>query len=63
VSRLLLDTHSLLWFVSNDAALSAPARSLIESADEVFASVASAWETAIKVHLGKLTLDAPSVEA
>ena len=26
-------------------------------------SVASAWETAIKMHLGKLTVDAPSAEA
>jgi PIN domain nuclease of toxin-antitoxin system len=63
VSRLLLDTHSLLWFVANDAALSAVARDLIEAADEVFVSVASAWETAIKVQLGKLTLDAPTAEA
>jgi PIN domain nuclease of toxin-antitoxin system len=29
----------------------------------VFVSVASAWEAAIKAHLGKLTLDAASVEA
>jgi PIN domain nuclease of toxin-antitoxin system len=36
---------------------------LIEAADDVFVSVASAWETAIKVHLGKLTVDAPSAEA
>ena len=62
MSRLLLDTHALLWFVSNDAALSASARSLIETGDEVFVSVASAWEIAIKVNLGKLTLDAPSAE-
>jgi PIN domain nuclease of toxin-antitoxin system len=63
VSRLLLDTHALLWFVSNDSALSVSARSLIEDADEVFVSVASAWEAAIKANLGKLTLDAASVEA
>jgi PIN domain nuclease of toxin-antitoxin system len=63
VTRLLLDTHALLWFVANDAALSASARSLIESADEVLVSVASAWEIAIKVHLGKLFLDAPSAES
>jgi PIN domain nuclease of toxin-antitoxin system len=63
VSRRLLDTHALLWFVSNDSALSTSARALIEGADEVFVSVASAWEAAIKAHLGKLTLDAASVEA
>jgi PIN domain nuclease of toxin-antitoxin system len=62
VNRLLLDTHTLLWFVANDSALSGTARTLIETADDVFVSVASAWETAIKVHLGKLTVDAPSAE-
>jgi PIN domain nuclease of toxin-antitoxin system len=63
VSRLLLDAHALLWFVSDDRALSTSARSLIENADDVFVSVASAWEAAIKAHLGKLSLDAVSVEA
>jgi PIN domain nuclease of toxin-antitoxin system len=63
VTRLLLDTHALLWFVANDSALSASARSLIESTDEVFVSVASAWEIAIKVNLGNLILDAPSPES
>jgi PIN domain nuclease of toxin-antitoxin system len=63
VSRLLLDTHAFLWFVANDPALSAPARSVIENADEVLISVASAWEIAIKVRLGKLAIDAPSAEA
>ncbi len=63
MNRLLLDTHALLWFVANDSALSATARTLIEAADDVFVSVASAWETAIKVRLGKLTVDAPSAEA
>ena len=62
MSRLLLDTHALFWFVSNDGALSASARTLIEEADEVFVSVASAWEAAIKAKLGKLTLAAVSVQ-
>jgi PIN domain nuclease of toxin-antitoxin system len=63
VSGLLLDTHALLWFVSNDASLSTTARALIEGVNEVHISVASAWETAIKVSLGKLVLDAPDVES
>ena len=54
MSRLLLDTHALLWFVANDSALSVTARTVIETANDVFVSVATAWETAIKVHLGKL---------
>lgn len=48
MSRLLLDTHALFWFVANDGALSASARTLIEEADEVFVSVATAWEAASK---------------
>jgi PIN domain nuclease of toxin-antitoxin system len=62
--RLLLDTHAFLWFVGGDASLSAVARTAIEdAANEVFLSVASAWEVAIKVSLGKLKVDAPSVDA
>jgi PIN domain nuclease of toxin-antitoxin system len=62
--RVLLDTHAFLWFVAGDAALSAIARATIEDvANDVFVSVASAWEVAIKVSLGKLMLDAPSVES
>lgn len=58
--RLLLDTHSFLWFIGGDKSLSAYARSLIEDdANEVFLSVASLWEIAIKVSLGKLRLEQP----
>ena len=62
MSRVLLDTHTLLWFVANDPALPESARVLIENADEVFVSVASAWEIAIKVNLGKLSIDAATPE-
>jgi PIN domain nuclease of toxin-antitoxin system len=48
VSRILLDTHALLWFVANDVALPGSARALIESADEAMVSIASVWEIAIK---------------
>ena len=61
MTRLLLDTHTLLWFVWNDPALSANAKSLIEDArNEKFVSVASCWEIAIKAGLGKLVLGEPS---
>jgi PIN domain nuclease of toxin-antitoxin system len=52
--RILLDTHAFLWFVAGDASLSAAARAAIEDpANDVFVSVASAWEIAIKTSLGK----------
>lgn len=56
--RLLLDTHALLWFLLNDARLSGNARSLITApANDVFVSPASYWEIAIKISLGKYTLE------
>ena len=57
--RVLLDTHAFLWFVGADARLSPPARRAIIDADEAFLSVASCWEMAIKISLGKLTLATP----
>lgn len=63
MSRLLLDSHAMLWLVAHDSARSGTAKTLIEAADEVFVSEASAWEAAIKVHLGNRTVDAPSAEA
>ncbi|MCX6029627.1 MAG: type II toxin-antitoxin system VapC family toxin [Chloroflexi bacterium] len=58
--RLLLDTHTLLWFIEGSPRLSTRARALIEDEEnEVFLSVASLWEIAIKVSLGKLRLARP----
>ncbi len=57
--RLLLDTHTFLWFVLNDLLLSAAARQQIEDADSVFLSIASIWELAIKTSTGKITLTPP----
>ncbi len=53
--RALLDTHALLWWLSNDSSLSTKARRFIEEPrNSVLVSAASAWEIAIKVRLGKL---------
>jgi PIN domain nuclease of toxin-antitoxin system len=58
--KLLLDTHALLWFATNDAQLSRTADSVIsDSQNEVFVSPASYWERAIKVSLGKYPLSVP----
>jgi PIN domain nuclease of toxin-antitoxin system len=55
--RLLLDTHALIWFAENDSNLSAVARQALgDEANELSCSVASIWEMAIKVSLGKLKL-------
>ena len=58
--RLLLDTHSFLWFILNDAKLSADAKTLIEDPKtDVEISPASYWEIAIKISLGKYSLPQP----
>lgn len=47
--KLLLDTHTLLWLVDGDAQLTQPARNAIaDPANELFISVATTWELAIK---------------
>ncbi len=57
MSGLLLDTHAMPWFFWDDSRLSAAARALIEDADNrKLVSIASCWEIAIKVGLGKLDL-------
>jgi PIN domain nuclease of toxin-antitoxin system len=56
VSRLLVDTHALLWWLIDDPALSPTAReALADPANEPLVSAASMWEIAIKRSLGKLT--------
>lgn len=55
--RFLLDTHSFLWWVHKDDRLSDTAREIIsEEQNEIFVSVASAWEIAIKAGLGQLDI-------
>lgn len=53
--RYLLDTHTLLWWWTNDPQLSLRARELIaEEAHAIMVSATSAWEIATKFRLGKL---------
>ena len=54
---LLLDTHTFLWWVDDSPRLTEPARTAISRPDQAcFVSLASCWEIAIKVSLGKLTI-------
>lgn len=55
MSRLLLDTHALLWAVAAPDRLSAPVRQhLLDPSTDLLVSAASAWEIATKHRLGKL---------
>ncbi|MDB5333529.1 MAG: PilT protein domain protein [Phycisphaerales bacterium] len=58
--RLLLDTHTFLWFINGDQKLSPAARNAIQDpTNESHVSIASVWEMAIKVSIGKLGLAQP----
>jgi PIN domain nuclease of toxin-antitoxin system len=52
---LLLDTHALLWWWTDDSRLSNAARqAIVDEGNQVMVSAASAWEIATKFRLGKL---------
>jgi len=55
--KYLLDTHALIWFLEGDERLSITARSIICNDDaDIYVSIVSLWEMAIKISLGKLEL-------
>ncbi|NJM19867.1 MAG: type II toxin-antitoxin system VapC family toxin [Richelia sp. RM2_1_2] len=54
--RFLIDTHTFLWFIHDSPKLSANAKNLLESDNDLWVSIVSLWEIAIKVNISKLTL-------
>jgi PIN domain nuclease of toxin-antitoxin system len=61
--KLLLDTHSFIWWASGPEKLSE--RALLACQDrsnDLILSVASVWEMQIKLHLGKLKLESSLVD-
>jgi PIN domain nuclease of toxin-antitoxin system len=60
MARALLDTHSFLWFVTANPKLSTTAERLISTGkNDLVLSVASTWEIAIKVSIGRLPIPQP----
>jgi PIN domain nuclease of toxin-antitoxin system len=57
--RVLLDTHTFLWGITQETRLSQKVRLLLPSAQSWF-SVASVWEILTKVQIGKLSLPHPT---
>ncbi|MGC3874906.1 type II toxin-antitoxin system VapC family toxin [Halomonas sp. GXIMD04776] len=57
---IVLDTHALVWWVSADSRLSAAARQVIEQEmaqqGKILVSAISAWEIAMLIEKGRLTL-------
>lgn len=58
--RLLLDTCTFLWIVTDDESLSSESRNLFsDPTNDVFLSAISSWEIMLKYSLGKLPLPNP----
>ena len=61
--RLLLDTHTFIWYVTDNPRLSANVKRLIEDENnEKLVSIASIWEMAIKHSIGRLNFSLPFME-
>jgi len=59
----LLDTHTFLWFIGGNNDLSQQAKTIIQKPENtMYLSIASFWEIAIKLNIGKLTIDIPFTE-
>ncbi|MCC5636212.1 type II toxin-antitoxin system VapC family toxin [Nostoc sp. CHAB 5844] len=57
---LLMDTHTFIWYVTDNVRLTNQALELINDEDnQIFLSIASIWEMGIKQSLGKLTFNLP----
>ncbi|MDO9534823.1 MAG: type II toxin-antitoxin system VapC family toxin [Bacillota bacterium] len=55
--KALLDTHTFLWWITDDPQLSSKARQIISDTENtIYLSAASGWEMAIKARLGKIKL-------
>lgn len=63
MTRLLLDTHLVLWWLNGDSRLPQAVVERVQMPEaEVFVSQASLWEMAIKVSLGRLQVDLAELE-
>ena len=63
MTRLLLDTHLLLWWLNGDSRLPQAVVERVQMPEaEVFVSQASLWEMAIKMSLGRLQVDLAELE-
>lgn len=55
--RILLDTHAFIWFIEGNTQLPETIRSVIASGNhDIYVSIISFWEIAIKVNSGKLKI-------
>lgn len=61
--RVLLDTHTFLWWTTDDPSMSARVKEIIaDGHNVVFLSAASVWEISIKSARGRLVLPEPPAQ-
>lgn len=57
--KVLLDTHAFLWYLLGDSNLSLKSKNIIDTKENLFFSIVSLWEIAIKINIGKLQIYRP----
>jgi PIN domain nuclease of toxin-antitoxin system len=59
---LLLDTHVVLWWLTDDATLSDELKGILDQESDIYISPVTIWEVTIKQAIGKLTAPADLAE-
>ncbi|GGA17579.1 type II toxin-antitoxin system VapC family toxin [Okeania sp. KiyG1] len=57
--KYLLDTHAFLWYLLGNTNLSIKAKDIIDSKEDLYFSIVSLWEIAMKINIGKLQINRP----
>jgi PIN domain nuclease of toxin-antitoxin system len=57
--KVLLDTHAFLWYLLGNANLSVKSKRIIDTRENLYFSIVSLWEIAIKINIGKLQIHRP----
>ena len=61
--KYIVDTHALIWIVTEDSRLSNKAKKIyLDNKNDIYLSMASVWELAIKSSLKKISLGMPLEE-
>ena len=60
--KSLLDTHAFLWYLLGDTNLAKKAKDIIDTRENLYFSIVSLWEIAIKINIGKLQINRPVEE-
>jgi len=63
MTQYLLDTHTAIWFFNGNARLSKTTNDIIKNLNNpIYLSIASAWEVAIKLRIGKLDIEGKTID-